>query len=647
MSTLPEQPHKFAKAPLEVHAGPGILRELKKQFPGKEAEIDKVSKLDPSGSKYAYTQWMWKQVRNGEDPDEVGGLVEDFHRLSQVMPLNLPENVDTLRLLRETHLDELEDLYKKEDHKERKKNPPKVLYDKDGDKVIELFSKEQVKEAGKGTNWCVSQDGTKFYDEYDKPGVRFLLVKLADGSKRMAMLDGNHLDQLRDEQQTDNRDVSYGDEARRVLEDLVDDGVDDIYNIEYDAKEGEFEKWYKKFPGGFDEAILSGLSKQTLNSLKDAWAAGKYPNMHRYADLVIKDVDAAVQKIIPVDFRLLDSMDFEPYKNAATPLIKDYYANKVVNDKNEEWRNGNFKVLSALVEPRNRTVADQVYFIQKQLNHGYWVHSDLWYSLLDIVCALVLHHRDTSTAAAEVLEVLADKVQVEAREFNTLEEFFDQFGEPAGSLLMEQVAKRLGTNRLKAIKGGNRGTQGLVFDMPDSGKVLKLSVPPSAGLLQNYKADKHAEVRTCAILMANPTDLCVHIFDVFGIKAAKSGFEGFGIVMEKLSKLDERYVIPINIFSQFLITKPLTVEAVKAADLYCRTMILDDEMADYEKVKTFLIEVAKYFRSVGVRYLDLHAGNVMQRGDELVLIDFGLSKSPETPIDTLEAAAMVLSCGLT
>jgi hypothetical protein len=66
---------------------------------------------------------------------------------------------------------------------------------------------------------------------------------------------------------------------------------------------------------------------------------------------------------------------------------------------------------------------------------------------------------------------------------------------------------------------------------------------------------------------------------------------------------------------------------------------------DWKPFKTWMMGIAQYLQRLGIRYHDLHEGNVMMRGDQHVMIDLGYSKAPKQEIDTIarliEAARMI------
>ncbi len=231
-----------------------------------------------------------------------------------------------------------------------------------------------------------------------------------------------------------------------------------------------------------------------------------------------------------------------------------------------------------------------------------------------------------------------------APSFMDLEEFFDMFGQPAGQKLWASVATRLGLSpdiQLDLVANGSNGAQGLVYKLPD-GHALKLSKPATAGMRKAYNTDPEAEIKACAIIMGNPYPSVVQIFDVFKIKSKQS--QGFGIVMETLEPMDHKFQVPFSTLSQYLIQQELTPERVtKAASEILKQQIIEpSEMKPFKEAVSWLADVAQYLQTVGIKYLDLHAGNVMMRDGELVLIDFGLSRSPNQQIDLLEARRAVL-----
>ncbi len=214
---------------LLVQAAGSTPKLLKKQFPDNVKEIEELATHDPSGNKYAYLEWMWKQVRNGASVEEVSEKITTFHAIAEEFKIPFKaKDLKELDKVIEENQEKLAEVRTKQGHGQNKDNEPVALYTKSGYKAIEVFKHEDVCELGEGTTWCVSDPETNYFRDYNKPGTRWIFLTSPNGERRMAMLRQKHgqknedaaIEQLRDEEQTGQKDVGPNDWSRKILDEM-------------------------------------------------------------------------------------------------------------------------------------------------------------------------------------------------------------------------------------------------------------------------------------------------------------------------------------------------------------------------------------------------------------------------------------------
>lgn len=169
-----------------------------------------------------------------------------------------------------------------------------------------------------------------------------------------------------------------------------------------------------------------------------------------------------------------------------------------------------------------------------------------------------------------------------------------------------------------------KGTRGEAYDI-GGGKVLKLT-------------DDQDEAEACHRLMKLHLEHVVEIFDVF-----QFGRESniFGIVQEKLTRIPNNEALRLN-----FVLKHFEIGAGENGNIGegnydaedIRTLVLrqaereqvDDgfqQTADMEDVleRYQIFEMIADMQSAGIKFSDYHAGNIMMRGSQPVLIDPGYS----------------------
>ncbi len=250
---------------LLVQAAGSTPKLLKKQFPENVKEIEELATHDPSGNKYAYLEWMLKQVRNGASVEEVSEKITTFHAIADEFKIPFKaKDLKELDKVIEDNQDKLIEVRTKQGHGQNKDKEPVVLYDKNGYKALEVFRHEDVCELGKGTTWCVSKPETKFFRDYNTPGTRWIFLISPNGERRMAMIRQKHgqknedafIEQLRDEKQEHQKDVGPNDWSRKILDEMgfsawYGVAVKDSKNILELLKTSRGRKWLFTDVGGW------------------------------------------------------------------------------------------------------------------------------------------------------------------------------------------------------------------------------------------------------------------------------------------------------------------------------------------------------------------------------------------------------------
>lgn len=181
-----------------------------------------------------------------------------------------------------------------------------------------------------------------------------------------------------------------------------------------------------------------------------------------------------------------------------------------------------------------------------------------------------------------------------------------------------------------------RGTQGIAYDCGGN-KVLKVTVDrdeAEASMKIRGKKMKHV----------------VHVFDVFkfpGKKLFKSDAdELFGVVQEKLAKLSNKESADFEQASRYLEKVDHFWEQLPPETFAKK---LEEKIAKYPEMaeqfrwaagvaeKFGCRELAAELKSHGIEWVDMHAGNIMKRGQDYVAVDLGASDvDAPPPVPTLE-----------
>lgn len=200
----------------------------------------------------------------------------------------------------------------------------------------------------------------------------------------------------------------------------------------------------------------------------------------------------------------------------------------------------------------------------------------------------------------------------------------------------QEQLKKKGIDVLRAKPIG-KGTWGTAYDL-GSGKVLKVTRDKTeavASLKLKDKAFHHV----------------VRVYDVWNFK----GLDVYGIILEKLSPLpiEQGKVINAALFDTHILNAllkragdweagvALSLEWCKEdaeakpdeidPDSSTRKMTFREKLAQHpQNIKTLedshLNEMARELKSIGVLFADYHAGNIMLRGNDPVVLDIGQSK---------------------
>jgi hypothetical protein len=190
------------------------------------------------------------------------------------------------------------------------------------------------------------------------------------------------------------------------------------------------------------------------------------------------------------------------------------------------------------------------------------------------------------------------------------------------------------------IKSMKKGTNGVAFEWQD--KVVKVT-------------DDRAEAYACNALIGSGVEALVKIFDVwqFG-ETGQVGEKGvYAVVQERLTDLSEEEskrfnnALVLTRWPIFLNKNGYDWDATEAAtDAYAASKAKsEEEAAKFRTAWQTLLEFGVKemhdgLISVGIKFHDYHAGNLMKRDGKIVLIDPGLSRlaGGEDPAVLQEAA---------
>ena len=190
------------------------------------------------------------------------------------------------------------------------------------------------------------------------------------------------------------------------------------------------------------------------------------------------------------------------------------------------------------------------------------------------------------------------------------------------------VLDAIGTTSAKALGSGQKGTAFAI----DGGRVLKLTTDKS-------------EANAMALVAAHPSPYVVRVYDVFKLGPKFTSTALYGIVQERLSSPDaswSRFINSIN--DAILHGKFLSSSAVSNF----RNEFDDTDGENAGQVASVFMDqrfdwiqgLAEYFESVGIKFMDFHAGNLMKsKSGGHVMIDLGVSKSPAATIRVQESAS--------
>jgi hypothetical protein len=217
---------------------------------------------------------------------------------------------------------------------------------------------------------------------------------------------------------------------------------------------------------------------------------------------------------------------------------------------------------------------------------------------------------------------------------NDLAQFFagDDNPEYAASRILSFV----GSKSASRIGSGQKGIAYAI----SGGRVLKLTTDKS-------------EANAMALVESNPSPYIVHVDDVFQVGPKLTSSKNiYGIVQEKLSSPSGDWARFVNLIDSAVLQQGGGITAKKVLAFNDELEAERDVDSDYlpefteEKVE-WLFGIAQYFDSVGIKFFDFHAGNIMKsRSGRHVMIDLGVSRSPAVSIRVQESqmsqAALVI-----
>lgn len=209
------------------------------------------------------------------------------------------------------------------------------------------------------------------------------------------------------------------------------------------------------------------------------------------------------------------------------------------------------------------------------------------------------------------------------------------FSDENGRVLWAKLCEFIGVDPKAPQHSLGGGTRGEAFLLPDN-RVLKLTWDKS-------------EAEAAAVVSAHPDPkgnvVRIAPNGVVQINVPKNGFRTgalYAIVQEHLTPMPDND--PFNDFAALWtdisgsFENPLLIEPQSIRKFFDEAenvhgVEFDEGWGDFAD---WLIDVAKYLKSVGVQYHDLHPSNVMMRGDQHVVIDLGYSRSKAVPeIETI------------
>jgi hypothetical protein len=252
----------------------------------------------------------------------------------------------------------------------------------------------------------------------------------------------------------------------------------------------------------------------------------------------------------------------------------------------------------------------------------------------ELTPAEVKQIRALAIRAAETTKVDRKKVAEPREPVNTsVVDWFRNFPN-----LWVAVAKRLDINPDQEMAVLGKGEQGTAYQLPGN-RVLKLT-------------NDSTEVFAMTALKAKPNKNFVQVYDTFrAIPAGREDAIAFGVVMEKLAPpapwqeawVDAMFAwreaslgmfepideYQVEDFEDFVSGKePLEN---KAADQKTRAYLKDITPEQFKYMSDWFKEVCRHLVAMGVKFRDLHGGNVMSQGGRPIVIDLGVSELTQIP----------------
>ena len=168
------------------------------------------------------------------------------------------------------------------------------------------------------------------------------------------------------------------------------------------------------------------------------------------------------------------------------------------------------------------------------------------------------------------------------------------------------------------------GSHGTAYDI-GAGRVVKVT------------DDKSEAIASFNVMNRPEQPNIVKVYDVFAFPAPWAG--KYGIVQELLEPLDEFEAHDFKNVSDAYMARSEDLRAIHDGD-WRKVAGRDDDPARVERsLREFEVpEIISQLQSVGVKFHDFHAGNLMKRGDRYVIADLGQSQSPAAQIPVLEDA---------
>jgi hypothetical protein len=193
----------------------------------------------------------------------------------------------------------------------------------------------------------------------------------------------------------------------------------------------------------------------------------------------------------------------------------------------------------------------------------------------------------------------------------------------------DKISKKYGVSIPGSPRELGRGTRGIAYDV-GGGKVLKIT-------------DDQSEAKAASVLKTKQVDFAVHVYGVFEL--AGSGY--YGILQELLQPLPghirasvERAMVALDFrerleesgdLNHFFITFDRDMQELESQGETREIAKLTSAFGVLEKYGIF--EIAKGLQQLGIQFTDYHTGlkdgnqgNLMMRGDKVVVLDLGHSK---------------------